>query len=1410
MKKTILALVSLLLISMVWATDHWTESFENPDIWSGYTTGTVTFDSGTWDFVSVFPEQSSDSYDGVKACRINDDVTGASITAPAVNTLGAVSFYYHKPFSGTGTFDLQISEDGGAFTTLASEDYSDVTTPTFYSYNVNNAGSNIQVRILNDDYTAHLTIDYVTLTDFDPSGNQTPSITQITSVPSYPTSTDAVDVTATITDADGTITATSVFWGLTSEDLSNEITMSETATPDVYQTDTQIPAQVAGSVVYFEIQATDNEPETTISTEHNYTVAEQVSIYDIQYTVDPSGDSPHMDQVVATNGIVTAIYGSYFVLQNGTGAWNGLWIDSSETVALGDDVTVSGTVVEAFDNTEINSPEVVVNSNGNPLPAASVITSGAVNAEEYEGVLVTVNDAQCTNPDLNYGEWEIDDGIVRTPCVVDDMGDYDVTPALGIIYDVTGPVYYSYGNYKIEPRDENDVVQVGNALPIIENVVQTPVTVTTSDAVSVSADVTDSDGSISLVELHWGLASGSLTNIIDMSLTGRANYTTDEDIPAQAEGQTVYYEIYAEDDIPASTTSSEYDYTVVPVYSISITSPIGGESWEQGSSHNITWSSVGFTETDDVLLYARYNFGFLGPGSYQSTAITNSNPIPNNGLYAWGIAADQEIFDDYKIYAEISDATNNADDYSETFFIIEPIVVTYDVVINEFDTHTSSYEYLELYNLTDSDINLATSGYSLVFYNGNGDVEYQSTGLTGILPASGFYVIAESGVSDLYGYTPDQNAGWTSFQNGTDAAALVSGAGQVDAVIYGSSADTGLETLLNLPGILLSANSSGSSSRITDGQGGNTYSISDWDVFATRTPGATNVAAPPTYTPYTIVEIQTPGAGGDISQHAGETIETTGIVTAIGGYFYFIQDGATDFAGVYVYDSPGALALGDNVTIKGSVNEYNGLTQITSLTETIVNSGGNTLPTPIILSTNAVNAEEYEGVLVTSTGTCSAVSGNPGSDHWLFMFDDGTGTAYADDGIYSATVSAGLEYTVTGPVTYYYSNYQILPREAADVVETGVGEPSITVTSPNGGESWQRNNSHEITWDTTLFTVDADVSIYYNDGGAGGTITPVVLNTGSFMWDIPDDMPLASDYIIDIYIEEEIESVWIDASDVSDAAFSIIAEQAVPEVVINEIDVDQTSTDTHEFVELYDGGLGNQLLDGLVVVLFNGNGDVSYNAYDLDGYSTDENGYFLIGNDSVDPLPAYTIPTSTLQNGVDAVAVYEGNDTDFPNGTPVTAVNLMDAIVYDTNDADDAGLLDVLLNPGEPQVNEAGGGDSSGHSNQRIPNGTGGAMNTSTYAQSPPTPGAVNVYVADLTIPENVVITYGANVTVTWDEVASATAYVVYVSEDPYAAGPWTIATGTFDLVTDPARPTWTETATTGAKNFYKVAASND
>jgi cysteine-rich repeat protein len=174
-------------------------------------------------------------------------------------------------------------------------------------------------------------------------------------------------------------------------------------------------------------------------------------------------------------------------------------------------------------------------------------------------------------------------------------------------------------------------------------------------------------------------------------------------------------------------------------------------------------------------------------------------------------------------------------------------------------------------------------------------------------------------------------------------------------------------------------------------------------------------------------------------------------------------------------------------------------------------------------------------------------------------------------------------------------------------------------------------------------------------------------------------------------------------------------------LVINEVDADTPGDDALEFVELYDGGAGNVALDGLALVFWNGSNDQSYRSFDLDTHSTSATGYFVAGNDLVPGRDVVT-PNDGLQQGQDAVALHI-SDGALPNGTAVTGANLVDAVVYDTNDADDPVLL-ATLTPGQPQVNESEHGLSATESQQRC---SGGPLTTTGFrVGAPPTPDGAN------------------------------------------------------------------------------------
>lgn len=172
------------------------------------------------------------------------------------------------------------------------------------------------------------------------------------------------------------------------------------------------------------------------------------------------------------------------------------------------------------------------------------------------------------------------------------------------------------------------------------------------------------------------------------------------------------------------------------------------------------------------------------------------------------------------------------------------------------------------------------------------------------------------------------------------------------------------------------------------------------------------------------------------------------------------------------------------------------------------------------------------------------------------------------------------------------------------------------------------------------------------------------------------------------------------------------------QIVINELDSDTPSTNDKQFIELKSTA-ANFSLNGYVLVFFNGTGSLankSYYVVDLDGLTTDVNGIVVLGNQLVSPVPNKLLTDSTIQNGPDGVAIYLGNATDFPNNTLATTTNLIDALVYDTNDADATALMTAL--GVTSQIDENANGAQTTQSIQR--------KNDGTYETKAPTPGANN------------------------------------------------------------------------------------
>ena len=185
----------------------------------------------------------------------------------------------------------------------------------------------------------------------------------------------------------------------------------------------------------------------------------ETSIADIQ---EGQLTEAYTGQTLVTTGIVTGVFGSLASVQDGTGAYSGIWMfGSNVNLTVGDEVEITATVSEYYGLTQLSSPSVVILSQGNELPAAEALGTAAVADEQWEGVLVTVT-GEVVDPALGFGEWSLSDG--SGDARVDDRG-YDalLTGAVvaGSTWEVTGPLEYSFSNFKIQPRSADDALLYG-------------------------------------------------------------------------------------------------------------------------------------------------------------------------------------------------------------------------------------------------------------------------------------------------------------------------------------------------------------------------------------------------------------------------------------------------------------------------------------------------------------------------------------------------------------------------------------------------------------------------------------------------------------------------------------------------------------------------------------------------------------------------------------------------------------------------------------------------------------------------------------------------------------------------------------------------------------------------------------
>lgn len=203
-----------------------------------------------------------------------------------------------------------------------------------------------------------------------------------------------------------------------------------------------------------------------------------------------------------------------------------------------------------------------------------------------------------------------------------------------------------------------------------------------------------------------------------------------------------------------------------------------------------------------------------------------------------------------------------------------------------------------------------------------------------------------------------------------------------------------------------------------------------------------------TYSPYAY---QITDASGTQNIPGQGEVSAQGIVTAVDGDSFFMQDGAGAWNGIYIYTSGFFPQIGDEVIVTGKIKEYYEMTEFVEVSALYPISSSNELPEPATISTADVNTEEYEGCLVkVFNATC--YDDNLGFGKW--GLNDGSGNCNVANAVYNYDPTVGEAYDVSGVINFYFGEYQIETRFAADVqAGSDLIAPFVTsVTSTSVGK----------------------------------------------------------------------------------------------------------------------------------------------------------------------------------------------------------------------------------------------------------------------------------------------------------------------------------------------------------------------
>lgn len=342
-----------------------------------------------------------------------------------------------------------------------------------------------------------------------------PVIKYVNRNPMIATSTDTINITVEVTVGDTTLKNKVLYYKKPgSATIDSLVMIAVPSFPNYYVG--KIPPVGAEGVLTYWVRAEDNKdrqtffPDPLTLGKSFYVTTNGVnSIAQLQFSITPSNSTIwDGDSLLNINvrGIVTGknfLSGAtnLITIQDGTGPNSAIFVqrsvgDGTDAWNVGDSVQITrATVRENFNITTVNSILGMVVSNGNPLPPFAMnlpIDSFYLNriayARPYEGVLMKWDSVvvRNVNPDApgQFGEFVFAKDTLMNGLRVDDMNSQlaglnnKIKKGMKMNF-IQGPMYYSFGNFKLIPRglSDLDLSQMDSVAPEITLLGENPDTV---------------------------------------------------------------------------------------------------------------------------------------------------------------------------------------------------------------------------------------------------------------------------------------------------------------------------------------------------------------------------------------------------------------------------------------------------------------------------------------------------------------------------------------------------------------------------------------------------------------------------------------------------------------------------------------------------------------------------------------------------------------------------------------------------------------------------------------------------------------------------------------------------------------------------------------------------------------------